>query len=457
MDDFAKSIKLKEELDAVRPLSQEDEKRIMDKFRLDLNYHSNHLEGNSLTYGEIKALILYNITAEGKPLKDHFEMNGHNEAVKWVLDIIKDDRKLTENYIREIHKLILKKPYETDAISVDGTPLKKLVKIGEYKTTDNHVKTKTGEIFRFATAEETPAKMNDLLAWYHAELANENVNPILLAAEFHYKYIRIHPFDDGNGRTARILMNFILMKFGYPPVIIKTEDKANYFAALQQADAGVLTPFVNYINSNLIDSLKIMISGAKGEEIEEPDDVDKEIALLRQRFERDEKYFDLVKSGVSLQSSYTNVISKFIDEIILQSQKLGEFYFEFGYTTQINQKTNNFTTGQFINGNEEEVKNRFFELVDTNTAGLHFKFTYNILKKLKQVNTNYDEDLIVNFQKFKYSIMAGIYNEYALADSVTILECSYSDIIENEQAKEYIKEYFTKPHLEFIKQTLDGS
>ncbi|MBK7468147.1 MAG: hypothetical protein IPJ43_15810 [Saprospiraceae bacterium] len=87
-----KSIKLKRELDSLRPLKKEDELRIMQKFRLDWNYHSNNLEGNTLTYGETKALILFGITAQGKPLKDHFEITGHDEAIKWVSEIVKQER-----------------------------------------------------------------------------------------------------------------------------------------------------------------------------------------------------------------------------------------------------------------------------------------------------------------------------------------------------------------------------
>lgn len=284
MNSIQTALGLKSQLDALRPLQKEDEERIMQKFRLDWNYHSNHLEGNSLTYGETKALILYGITAQGKPLKDHFEITGHNEAIKWILDVVKDNRPLTEQFIRELHKLILKESYEVNAITPSGKPTKKKVEIGTYKKTPNHVKTKTGEIFRFSTPEETPAKMNDLITWYRDKSQAVDLNPILLASKFHYDYIRIHPFDDGNGRTARILMNFILMKHGYPPVIIKTEDKENYFRALQQADAGIKEAFVEYIGKNLVHSLELMIKGAKGESIEEADDLDKELALLEQQF-----------------------------------------------------------------------------------------------------------------------------------------------------------------------------
>lgn len=282
MEDIANALKLKNELDSLRPIDKEKEAIIMQKFRLDWNYHSNHLEGNSLTYGETKALILFGITAQGKPLKDTLEITGHNEAINWVLEMINGERPLTENFIRELHTLLLKESYQVDAITPDGKPTKKRITVGSYKTTANHVKTKTGEIFYFATPEETPAKMYDLLNWLNQKVKEENVNPIFVAAEFHYRFIRIHPFDDGNGRTARILMNFILMQFGFPPVIIKTEDKAHYFAALQMADAGNIETFINYIAQNLVRSLEIMIAGAKGENIEE-EDISSKIKALEQK------------------------------------------------------------------------------------------------------------------------------------------------------------------------------
>lgn len=289
MEPIEEAILLKNELDSIRPLSKEQEEIIMQKFRLDWNYNSNNLEGNSLTYGETKALLLHGITAQGKPLKDHFEITGHDEAIKWIEDLVKGDFPLTENFIRELHTLLLKSPYEVKAITPDGHPTTRRIAVGQYKTAPNHVKTKTGRIFRFATPEETPAKMHDLISWYRSESGKPDVNPIILATEFHYHFIRIHPFDDGNGRTARIIMNFILMKFGYPPVIIKTEDKENYFSALQQADGGEIEPFINYIAQNLIRSLQIMISGAHGENIEEDDDALKELALLKARLKKEKK------------------------------------------------------------------------------------------------------------------------------------------------------------------------
>ena len=277
-----KALELKQVLDSLRPINLEQEKRIMQKFRLDWNYHSNHLEGNTLTYGETKALLLFGVTAQGKPLKDTLEITGHNEAINWVIDVVKKDYPLTENFIRELHSLLLKDSYK-ESINEEGKIVSRRISAGKYKSNPNHVLTATGETFYFATPEETPAKMHDLLNWYREKKEEKDANPILIAAEFHYKFIRIHPFDDGNGRTARILMNFILMQFGFPPVIIKTQDKENYFAVLRLADAGNIEAFVNYIAENLNHSLEIMIAGAKSENIEDEDDIQNQISELERK------------------------------------------------------------------------------------------------------------------------------------------------------------------------------
>lgn len=327
MNSLTQAIALKNELDQLRPIPQEREQVIMQKFRLDWNYHSNNLEGNSLTFGETKALILFGITAQGKPLKDHFEITGHDKAIKWVLDVVKGEYPLTESFIRELHSLLLKEPYEVDAITPAGQPSKRWIQVGQYKRVPNHVLTKTGEIFRFASVEETPSLMHDLIEWYRSESLELDVNPILLAAEFHYRFIRIHPFDDGNGRMARILMNFILIHFGYPPLIIKTEDKQNYFSALRQADAGLIEPFFEYIITNLIRSLKIMISGAKGESIEEDDDLDKEIALLKAKFKASDKSkVPVYRSKYVILKVYNGTIRKIWEEFLVYTKKFEDFY-----------------------------------------------------------------------------------------------------------------------------------
>ena len=392
---------LKAELDGHRPLDKDQEAAIMQKFRLDWNFHSNHLEGNSLTYGETKALILFGITASGKPLKDHFEITGHDEAVKWVEDVVKEDRPLSESFIRELHKLILKEPYEVAGQTEDGKPQPKKVKIGEYKTTPNHVLTATGEIFRFATPEETPARMTDLIDWYRKKKDDADTHPLLLAAEFHYRFIRIHPFDDGNGRTVRILMNFILMQNGYPPVVVKTEDKENYFAALRQADAGNITPFIEYIGKNLEQSLELMIRGAKGETIDEVDDVDKEIMLIKQRIKNISKDVFTLKSADSIQEVFENTLKRLLSYFITNCKKFDEFYSTSGYNYQVNGNGDGKSySGEIDFGQMENL----IKISKNQTNNIRLTYNYKKFKEYGLPYFNYSSALEIRFEKNDYSI-----------------------------------------------------
>ena len=437
MENISKAIYLKNQLDDLRPIDKIQEERIMQKFRLDWNYHSNHLEGNSLTYGETKALILFGITAQGKPLQDHFEITGHNEAINWVIDVVKGDYPLNENFIRELHTLLLKQSYEVDAITPDGKPTKKRINVGSYKTSPNHVKTRTGEIFYFATPEETPSKMTDLINWYREKSEQKEVNPIFLAAEFHYKFIRIHPFDDGNGRTARILMNFILMKFDFPPVIIKTEDKANYFAVLQLADAGNIEAFVEYIAQNLIRSLEIMIAGANGESVEEEDDLDKEIALLEQRLNFLEKKNILKKHTIDKGFTEYFVFS-LIENFFNINFKFNKLYEECDFYIQLGNKINYLNSENynvFLNSNFNKIfKNK------------EFVFEYSF-KNLKNLNLNesyffskFEIKFLPNYIQIKLNGKDFIHGQYQRS----IIDMEIKKIIENE----------IKRHKKFIEQKI---
>ncbi len=367
MEEIIQALQLKAELDALRPIDKEQEGRIMQKFRLDWNYHSNHLEGNSLTYGETKALILFGVTAQGKPLKDTLEITGHNEAINWVLDMIQGERPLTENFIRELHSLLLQDSYR-ESKNAKGEIVPRKISSGKYKTTPNHVETATGEIFYFATPEETPAKMFDLINWYNEKTNEKEPNPILIAAEFHYKFIRIHPFDDGNGRTARILMNFILMQFGFPPVTIKTEDKTNYFAALQFADAGNIEAFITYIAQNLNRSLAIMIAGAKGEEIEEDDDLDKEIKLLEQRLLNVGKIIETEKTNDSIINFLNGSFKIMLNSLIDKLEKFEKYYLNKGIFIVLNNKSIIYHRNEnFITSRNIEIARDFKVVINYNT------------------------------------------------------------------------------------------
>jgi len=183
---------------------------------------------------------------------------------------VKDKAELTERDIRAIHEIILVEPYDIRAVTSDGTPTTKRVRLGEYKSSPNHVKTLTGETHYYASPEETPIKMRELMDWYRASKDDPDIHPLVLSAVLHHRFVAIHPFDDGNGRMARLLMNLIFFQNEYPPAVIRLDDRNAYYLALSQADAGDLKPFVEYIGECLIHSFNICLKAAKGESIEEP-------------------------------------------------------------------------------------------------------------------------------------------------------------------------------------------
>ena len=328
MSYLEQAIELKAQLDALRPLDSEQEKRIWQKFRFDWNYHSNNIEGNSLTFGETKSLLLHNITAQGKPLKDHIEITGHNEAINALVDLTRGDAPLTESFVRQLHTLVLHERYQVDAITADGTPTRRWIEVGQYKTGQNHVQTVTGEIFRFAEPMDVPAKMHTLLQTINELQAPSSAEVILVAAKAHYDFVLIHPFDDGNGRMARLLMNLILIKYGFPPAIIKTEDKANYFSALRQADGGQIGVFVEYVAERVYASLQIMLAGARGESIDEPDEQDRQIRMLERLLESKAGKITTVRSIASLTDVYDRSLSPLALRIHSAATKFSAMYLE---------------------------------------------------------------------------------------------------------------------------------
>ena len=273
--------RLKEELDALRPLPADVLGQVEQKLRLEANYNSNAIEGNTLTYGETRSLILHGLTAQGKPMRDHLDIEGHDSAVKAIEDAISDDRELNEVFIRNLHRILLKEPYEKAAETPDGRRVTRKISVGDYKTAPNNVTTSTGETYYFTPPDHVKSAMGDLIDWYRAR-EREGEHPIIIAATFHYRFVRIHPFDDGNGRMARLLMNMILIKHGYTVSLIRHEDRDEYLSQLEQADRTEnLTEFINYIANSCQYSLILHLKAARGESLESMDELDKEIASFK--------------------------------------------------------------------------------------------------------------------------------------------------------------------------------
>ena len=268
------------EWQALQPLKEEDQKRLAQKFMLELNYNSNHIEGNTLTYGQTKLLLMFDETSGSASLKDYEEMRAHNVGFEMVnICAMDNDLPLTETFIRDLNKTILVNNSSKELNAAHYQPAKMELVVREYKSFTNSVITATGEVFDYATPEQTPSLMNDLVKWFNEEVEKRELTAIELASLLHYRYIRIHPFEDGNGRIARLLFNYVMIKYNYPVVIIKSDDKTNYLRTLHQCDVNCglepyegamaplddIQPFVTYMESRLVYSLDICVRAARGE------------------------------------------------------------------------------------------------------------------------------------------------------------------------------------------------
>ena len=197
-----------------RPLSKEASKSLQDSINLEWTYNSNGIEGNTLTLKETK-VVLEGITIGGKSVREHLEAINHENAIKYLEDLLRDKNEVSEWNIKGLHQLILKGiddsnagKYRNDNVMISGA---------------NHIPPEYIKV---------PELMEKLIINY--EDWNE-YHPIIRASLLHGELVKIHPFIDGNGRTSRLIMNMDLMKSGYVPVIIKKENRLKYYEALDKA------------------------------------------------------------------------------------------------------------------------------------------------------------------------------------------------------------------------------
>ena len=247
----------RKEIDKLRPLPKEKEKLWQEKLKIEWTYNSNALEGNSLTLKETNFFIQHGLTSEGKPLKDFLETKNHVEALEFLENIIYKKRDLSESFIKELNALLLKNITSIKRKNKTGQIFKHQISPGEYKKQDNYVLTLSGKIHKYTEPLQVPAEMNNLIKWYQKE--KKKMNSIELAAELHWRLVNIHPFDDGNGRTARITMNLVLMRNHYLPVIIPVKKRKTYLECLEKCDQGNYLDFKIFIAKLEIDILKKML------------------------------------------------------------------------------------------------------------------------------------------------------------------------------------------------------
>jgi Fic family protein len=222
-----------ERINQCRPLDQKQVKNLKDYFKIGLTYASNALEGNTLTESETKVVIEDGITIGGKPLKDHLDAIGHARAFDYLWDLARNPN-ITELDIKELHKICFQPK--------DGSLA------GQYRQVDVYI-TGSQHNDKLPRYKDVPARMSEFVEQMAGKRAK--LHTVDYVATIHRDLIYIHPFEDGNGRTARLLMNHALLSAGYPPVIISPAFKHEYIQALEKSYS-TSQPFINYIGEQVL-------------------------------------------------------------------------------------------------------------------------------------------------------------------------------------------------------------
>ena len=244
MYDWKMIDKKKEQLDKAHPFPKNTFKSLQKKIALEWTFHSNAIEGNTLTLKETK-VVLEGITVGGKSITEHLEAINHRDAIQYLYKIVTNKENLSEQQIKKIHSLILKK--------ID------LKNVGSYRK-ENVFIAGTEHVPIDYTA--VPTQMKKLITRYFKKW--KHLHPAERSALLHIEFVKIHPFVDGNGHTARLLQNFELMKAGFPPIVIKKENKLKYYNALDKAHTkGKMKDFMSLTADCLNQVLNLYLKSIK--------------------------------------------------------------------------------------------------------------------------------------------------------------------------------------------------
>jgi Fic family protein len=230
----------KAQLDQLRPLPGAVVARLRDQLLVEWIYNSNAIEGSTITLQETRLILETGLTIGGKSLREHFEVINHRDAIEYVESLVATAEPVTPFHVRQIHKLVLSRIDDADA--------------GRYRETQVRI---AGANFTPPESWRIPSQMTEWGDWLATE--ERHAHPVELAALAHHRLVAIHPFIDGNGRTARLVMNLILMRSGYPPTVIQRINRRQYYRVLEQADAGRSAALVNFVGRAVERSLNLYL------------------------------------------------------------------------------------------------------------------------------------------------------------------------------------------------------
>lgn len=231
-----------EKLKKLRPIAPTHLQKLKERFQIEMTYNSNAIEGNTLTLNETYWVFQEGITVKGKSLREHLEVKDHKKALERLYQLVESPTpmRLTESIVKDLHHAVVELSEEQSG--------------REYRDTKVLI---SGSQHTPLAYDEIPAAMKTLVRW--AQDPPPDLHPIEFAAMLHHRFVHIHPFLDGNGRTARLIMNLMLMKHGFPLVIILKNDRMKYYRALRSADSGRYKALIQFIAQAAIRSLNLYL------------------------------------------------------------------------------------------------------------------------------------------------------------------------------------------------------
>jgi Fic family protein len=427
-----------QEIDAHGQLDLKIQNAINYKFRLDWNYYSNAMEGNLLTRNETKQLMMDNVTIDGKSFKDIVEMRGHDNEVLEIFKVGTRAVKISEKRIQLMHKAIM---HEDD--------LEKQNLIGRWKIQNNYLHNYKNEKIEFLNYLDVPEAMhklvdktNSLIESCRKKQKNAS-HPALIAFEFHLDYINIHPFYDGNGRTCRLLMNLILINLGLPPIIIK--DKTNYYKFLAEVQkyGAPTSSFHQYMAEKLLESQRLVLDAIAGKDIEEQDDIDKEIKLWKKELMSNDENLVVEKSNKFIGKIYEKSILPIISLLNLKLIEFEELFTSVENKLRINEKDLGAEDEEYIIITYDHdfscAINEFSEVLNEEINQLEFNMLYKGFKRngVNPFDLNYK--ISVALSKFNYTISNNEIDSYKKLYSEVLTENEMSEIV-NKTAKRFFFE-----------------
>ena len=216
----------KNRLDKLRPFSPGAISKLKEYYDVEWTYNSNAIEGNTLTLGETRLVILDGVTIGGKSVREHLEAINHKKAIDALEQFVTTHHPIDEPHLLRLHSLILREIDDANA--------------GRYRTSQVYI---SGSSHVPPEAGAVPHLMADMIGDIQKKIGKGTEHPVWLAADAHYQLAKIHPFIDGNGRVSRLLMNLILIQQGYAPAVISFAQRAEYIQSLEKANAGDHDPF----------------------------------------------------------------------------------------------------------------------------------------------------------------------------------------------------------------------